>query len=68
MTEQDGPQDVTEQEGTDDVVSATDDEDALDAALNRLDEAEPGDTDEVLDAGNEVFERLQERLRETDPQ
>ena len=36
--------------------------DDLDEAMERLDEADPGDTQEVLDAGAQVNDRLQERL------
>lgn len=44
------------------------DSDPVDQAMTRLREADPGDTQEVLDAGNEANERLQERLRETAPE
>ena len=30
--------------------------------MDRLEEADPGDTQEVLDAGTQVNDRLQERL------
>ena len=36
--------------------------DDLGEAMDRLEEADPGDTQEVLDAGTQVNDRLQERL------
>lgn len=44
------------------------DNDSVDQAMDRLREADPGDTQEVLDAGNEASDRLQERMRETAPE
>lgn len=40
--------------------------DALAAAMQRLDEADPGDTDEVLAAGTQAHEELQNRLRDSE--
>lgn len=48
--------------------STSDGHDPVDQAMNRLREADPGNTQEVLDAGNEANDRLQERLRETAPE
>lgn len=40
--------------------------DALGEAMQRLDEADPGDTDEVLAAGTQAHEELQNRLRDSE--
>lgn len=48
--------------------SGADDGDPVDKAMKRLRDADPGDTQEVLDAGNEANDRLQERLHETAPE
>ncbi len=42
--------------------------DGLDEAVQRLHDADPGDTQEVLEAGEAAYEQLQERLDETGPQ
>ena len=54
--------------GRDAQAERTENADSLDQAMDRLHEADPGDTKEVLDAGNEANDRLQERLRDTAPQ
>ena len=39
---------------------------SLREAMQRLDEADPGDTDEVLAAGTQAHEELQNRLRDSE--
>lgn len=41
--------------------------DPLGDAMQRLEDADPADTDEVLAAGDAAHEQLQNRLRDSDP-
>ena len=71
-TEQQAPgpdapeQDTGSESGTETGSPGSGAPDALGEAMQRLDEADPGDTDEVLAAGNQAHEELQNRLRDSE--
>ncbi len=71
-TEQQAPgpdapeQDTGSESGTETGSPGSGAPDALGEAMQRLDQADPGDTDEVLAAGNQAHEELQNRLRDSE--